>query len=441
MKWPILIVGLIAILPLSAWLRANPGQTSKVWTLIGVLLFAVDPLHLYMAIISWPLWPGFVKGTEVSVIDLIAVAIFISLPRSKNPRPFLISSAIYFIAVVLSAFQAGVAQATMFYAWQLARMFLLYSVVARASQDEQVVFSLLKGMAVGVCFEVIAVLWQRLVLGELQTGGTFGHQNSLGLVLHFAVFPYFALLLAGRRGWLPALIPALGVLISLLTVSRATIGLSVLGYGVLLVISMMRRWTVRKVWLGLAFAISVLVLTPVALFSLSERFSQVELPDDYNERALFEFAAASILQDHPMGIGANNYVVVANMQGYNERAGIAPTTGSLGAHAHNVYLVVAVETGYFGLVAFVILLFRPLIIAFVWGWRDPKDIRGDVLIGLGVSLAVVYLHSLYEWVFVVHYLQYFFAVEAGLIVGLAKQVGYGRAPITSPAQIRHMGAA
>jgi O-antigen ligase len=255
------------------------------------------------------------------------------------------------------------------------------------------------------------------------------------------VFPYFALLLAGRRGWLPALIPALGVLISLLTVSRATIGLSVLGYGVLLVISMMRRWTVRKVWLGLAFAISVLVLTPVALFSLSERFSQVELPDDYNERALFEFAAASILQDHPMGIGANNYVVVANMQGYNERAGIAPTTGSLGAHAHNVYLVVAVETGYFGLVAFVILLFRPLIIAFVWGWRDPKDIRGDVLIGLGVSLAVVYLHSLYEWVFVVHYLQYFFAVEAGLIVGLAKQVGYGRAPITSPAQIRHMGAA
>ena len=214
-----------------------------------------------------------------------------------------------------------------------------------------------------------------------------------------------------------------------------------MGYGALFVASTMRRWTARKAWLAFACVISILVLTPVALSSISSRLAQEQTPDDYDERALFEFAASSILSDHPMGIGANNYVVVANIQGYNERAGISPTVGSLGAHAHNVYLVVAAETGYLGLVTFMILLLRPLIVAFVCGWRHRQDVRGDLLIGLGVSLAVVYIHSLFEWVFVVHYLQYFFAVASGMIVGLAEQMGYWRVPLRSTNLTRRMGIA
>ena len=88
MKWPILFIALVAIPLLAGWLRQNPGQTAKVWILMGVLLFVVDPLHLFMAVVSWPLWPGFVKGAEVSIIDVIALAIFISLPRSRESASF-----------------------------------------------------------------------------------------------------------------------------------------------------------------------------------------------------------------------------------------------------------------------------------------------------------------------------------------------------------------
>ena len=35
-----------------------------------------------------------------------------------------------------------------------------------------------------------------------------------------------------------------------------------------------------------------------------------------DERVLLNNAAAMILHDHPFGIGANNYIVVANSQGY-----------------------------------------------------------------------------------------------------------------------------
>jgi O-antigen ligase len=162
------------------------------------------------------------------------------------------------------------------------------------------------------------------------------------------------------------------------------------------------------------------------MFMLNSRFAVNPISDNYDERAAFQRAAESILSDHPMGIGANNYVVVANVGGYNNRAGVVATASSLGAHVHNAYLLVAAETGYFGLVTFVLLLLQPLAVAFIWGWRAREPLTGDILLGLGVSLLIVYLHSFFEWVLVTYHLQYFVAVQAGMIAGLARQAGYRR---------------
>jgi hypothetical protein len=62
---------------------------------MGVLLYVVDPLHLYMAMVSWAYWPGFVKGFEITYIDLLSVAIYLSLPQSKNPVPFRLFAGAY----------------------------------------------------------------------------------------------------------------------------------------------------------------------------------------------------------------------------------------------------------------------------------------------------------------------------------------------------------
>jgi hypothetical protein len=393
---------------------------------MGVLPFVIEPLHLFMAIVSWPFWPGYVKGIEVSVIDLVALAIFISLPREYRPAPFRVATVAYLLAVLLSSLQADVAVAALFYPAQLVRMYILFIVVARSCSDGRVALSLLEGMGIGLCIEMCVVIWQRFALGALQTGGTFAHQNGLGVVSHFVVFPFFAMLLAGKRGWLPIIVPVAGIVTALFTVSRATLGLGGLGYILVFILSSIRNWTRRKGVLGLTSVISVAVLLPLAFFSLETRFAVNPLSDDYDERAAFESAADAMLSDRPMGIGANSYVVVANSQGYNERAGVAPTAGSFSAQVHNVYRLVAAETGYFGLLTFVLLMIQPMIVAFVWGWRNRNDLRGDILLGLGVSLLVVYIHSFFEWVFVTYYLQYFFALEAGLIVGLARQLGYQR---------------
>jgi hypothetical protein len=267
-------------------------------------------------------------------------------------------------------------------------------------------------------------MWDRFALGILQTPGGFGHQNFLGMVSQLVIFPFLALLLAGRFGLLPPIVSLVGAIIAVLTTSRATIGLDVVGCAALFTLSALRRWTSRKALMGLAGAIVIMVLAPLAVLSFNARFANEPQISTYDERNILEKAAGMILSDHPLGIGPNNYVLVANMDGYNAQAGVAWTSGS--AYVHNVYWLIAAESGYFGVFTFLVLLLCPLIAAFRCSRRKRLDYRGDLLLGFGVALMIIYIHSLFEWIFVTFQIQYMFALTTGAIASLCQQLGYWR---------------
>jgi O-antigen ligase len=226
---------------------------------------------------------------------------------------------------------------------------------------------------VGIGAEFCISAWQRLAHGELQVGGTFGHQNALGMAVNLAAFPLLALWLSGSRGWEFTFGPVAAILTAIMTASRATIGLGAAGYALTFCLSALQGWTRRKATFALVSVISLALLLPFALTVLNARFEANPLSPDYDERAAFQNAALAMLADHPFGVGANNYVVTANTQGYNERAGVALTYGSLSANVHNVYLLVAAETGYLGLATFVVLLAGPLLMALQRGWRSATN--------------------------------------------------------------------
>jgi O-antigen ligase len=426
-KWVALIILLAAAMLLSWWLRREPNSVTKILMLMGFLPFALNldlPFRLYMATISWPDWPGYVKGAEFSVLDAIALALYFGLPGARHPLPFRISMALYFVAALLSVFQASVPLGTLFYPWQLARMFLVYAAVARACSQPRGAPALLMGMVAGLTLQAGIAFWERFGLGIVQSGGTV-HQNLLGVMSHFVVFPLFALLLAGRRGWLPVTGPLIGLAVEVLTTSRATIGLALFAYATMFALSVLRRWTFRKAQVLLFGVLCVVAITPLVVMSFDRRFA-AEAPSNYDERAAFQRAASMMISDHPMGVGANQYVLVANVGGYDAVAGVAPTPGSLSTNVHNLYLLAAAETGYLGLIMLVLLLLRPMMAAFLCSWRHRGDQRGELLLGLGVALLTVYLHSFFEWIFVTFQAQYLFALDLGLVAGLTQQLGYWR---------------
>ena len=217
--------------------------------------------------------------------------------------------------------------------------------------------------------------------------------------------------------------PVAGAIIAILAASRATLGLAGAGVVLLLVLSLARRPTARKRGVAAMGIIGLAIAAPLAMTTLSERFKESPL-GGYDERAAFERAAWAMVHDHPLGVGSNQYVIVANAKGYSNRAGVIPTFGSRSAHVHNAYLLNAAEAGYAGLIAFTVMLIWPIVVALRCAWRFRRDPRGELLLGLATALIIVALHSKYEWIFVTTGLEYFYALAVGMIAGIAQQMGY-----------------
>jgi O-antigen ligase len=422
-KWALLVIGAALVWPLSMRLRRNPHEKLKAFALAGFLPFILRIGHLYIAIDSWD-WVGYVKGAELSILDLLALAIYLSLPRSYGRLPFRFSMAAYFIATVLSATEARFPMTALFYSWQLARMFLLYATLYRGiCADPRVASAVLKGMGAGILMQAAVAILERFGFGVLQAHGTFVGQNELGMISLLVALPFFAVLLGGRRGWLPPAVVVAGLIVEVLTTSRGAIALAGFGFAAILLLSALRRWTSRKGLILLAGVAAMAVFAPLAEASFQERFKGTDFSfGEDSERIAYKKAAAEMLSDHPLGVGANNFTFVANVEGYFLRAGEATYFSGLAGNVHNIYWLVASETGYFGLMTFTILLLSPLTVAFVSSIRRAREARGDLLMGLGVALVVVYLHSFEEWVFITFDVQYIFSMEIGLIAGLATEL-------------------
>jgi O-antigen ligase len=430
MKYVIFIIGLLGMVPLIRVLRSNRLEQPWVWMLLGFFPFLLTVVPgLNLSAIAWPLWPGHVKGIQITALDLYALAIYFTLPHRQNQVPFRFSMVFYFSVVLLSFFWAEVPFATSFYAWQLLRMFLVYVVVTKACADERNVYPILIGMAAGLCLEASLAIWERFGLGIVQTAGSVGHQNLLGMLSYLILFPFFALLLAGPRGSLPAITTLAGLVIWVLTASRATLGLGSLGMIALFVISALRKWTAQKARVLLFGSVILVAFASLAILSLNTRFAEDAWSDTYDERGALNDVAGRMISDRPMGFGANNFTVVANTHGYFERSGVTWT--SRNDIVHNLYWLTAAETGYIGIIALVVFLLHPLIVALRCGWRNREDRRGDLLLGIGTAFIIIYIHSYFEFNFVLFNIQYVFAITLGLVAGLATQLGYWRHPYTN----------
>lgn len=442
MKWIGLAFVSVAVFFLSDWLRRNPLHAPKIWLLLGLMPFLMTVGHLVMAFTSLDGDPlhFYVHGAEFSVLDALAIALYFGQSNCSTggySLPFKLPMAIYLFAVVLSAIQSIYPLATLFYAWQLARMFFIYAVVARAcTADTRVPSAILTGMAVGLFLQTAFAIWERFGLGFQQASGTFDHQNILGMISHLVVFPSFALLLVGRGGRLPAAIVLSGAIVEVLTASRATIGLAALSFALIFIISALRRWTPRKARILFIGLVAITVLAPVAVMKIEVRGGNDVVSSD-NARTAMENAAKLLISSYPLGVGANNYVLAANIHGANAAAGVDWTSNSI--FVHNAYLLVAAETGLFGLASFILLLICPIIVAFRCGWRVRGDPRGDLLLGLSVALLAAYLHAAFEWVFLLDLTQYMLVMQFGMIVGLARQLGYWKTPhaLNFQSQIRN----
>lgn len=404
---------------LAAWLRTKPPQAPFVWGLLTFLPFVIGPWHLAVSPYATPIWSGYVKGWEISLLDMVAFGVVFGT-RERWPRlTLLVPLLAYFFAALISVVQARFPNLALSYPIQLARIILVFLAVAKVATQERGEHAVLTGLILGLTLQAGYAVVARAG-GALQTGGSLGHQNMLGFVSHMALMPAFALLLSGRRQGLALLGVLAGVTVVILTVSRATIVLAGFGLVLTLLLSLALRFTGHKALISVFGLVLLAGSVPLAKASLDRRLAtqgSTFLAED-SERSAFARAARDMMSSKPMGIGPNHYVFIANTEGYSVRAGVNWASGNRNANVHNSYLLVGAESGYLGLVTMLILIGSAIWLAFSGAFRNRRQPGADVLIGLGCALVAVALHGLLEWMFVVSPTQYLFAASLGLITGL-----------------------
>jgi hypothetical protein len=425
MKYVALAICVLAVLPAYLIFRNSPYVRNNLWLALGLLPFLSMALpFLDVALISWgEFWTGYVPGLQVSAIDVLCVVLYFSVSNRRNSIHYHLPFVLYLTALSLSVFQAEMPLASTFSVWQFARIYFVTVVIAKACTEPFEAQQLLKGMAIGLLFQFVTVLYQKFVGGMTQPTGLFAHQNTLGLILHLVICPHFAMLLAGQRQLQSGATLLMGLAIAALIASRASLGFAAFGSAMTYFVSIVHNWRTRKAAVGLAGAAAVAILTPIALSSLETRFEAAPLFEDrYDERAAFNRAAISILEANPWGVGANHYSFVGKNYGYSVSAGVAPIEGSLNNIVHNAYLLAGAEAGYFGVFAFSFLMVFPILVAFRYAWAARGARDGDLLCGLGVGMATVCLHSFYEYIVVIKEVQYVLAIIVGITFGYAHQV-------------------
>lgn len=389
-KWLMLIAALAAM----PWAIRRGREQASTRVVLAFLVGFLPFFNVDLNLVSDPAYRGDTRGLEISLVDLVAWTLLATVPRGDR-WPYRRAALLYLAIAFISIAFAPRPEFALYGALKIGRLFVLAIVVERAVRAG-LGPSLLRGLAIGVVYVCVIALDQRYRQGMMQVHGPFVHQNGIGMTIDLIAPAMLGLLLAGFGGRLAGAALICGALAIVLSLSRGALLMMPLACTIVYVGSLRRSVTRRKLALIAIAALGAVIVVAKSMDSLVERFT--EAPDaSAHGRELFEASAAAMVDDHPFGIGINQFSWVQSHRGYADEIGI-PDIDRDGI-VHNIYRLTQAELGWPGLVAFALLLATPLFLGvagLVRAWRSP-DPRVDLLLGFTASLVVTYLHGMLEW--------------------------------------------
>lgn len=371
-------------------------------------------------LVADPFYRGESNGVTVTLVDVLAVALFTALPFEGRIGPYWKTRLVYLAIAVLSVINTEVPIYTWFAVWKLVRAYFYLSVVGRICAQPALAPWLVTGLGVGVVYSAVIAAYQRYVLHWYQSMAHFPHQNTLGMAANL-VFPIgLALLLHGKKWKLPLVVVAAAGFCVVLTLSRGALMMLAIACTMVFVGSFLRRPTLHKGRVAGAFSLGAALVVAKSWDTLVARFEHAPRQSEM-AREKFNEAASMMLSDHPLGVGLNQYSYVLSHDAYAVAVKL-PAVDRDGL-AHHIYWLTAAELGWAGLAAYVALLAVPLALA-VHGAAIARrdDVRGDVLLGCAVALLVMYIHGTAEWVARQMPTTYLFWAIAAIVWGLARAV-------------------
>ncbi|MGH2611539.1 MAG: O-antigen ligase family protein [Rhabdochlamydiaceae bacterium] len=234
--------------------------------------------------------------------------------------------------------------------------------------------------------------------------GTLPHPNILGGFLVFSLLMTCLLYeQSSRKKWIGAAI-VLQIITLFISYSRAALFAFIAAILLWLFLHYLQEKLFSKIWkpLTLGFTLSLLLFFPQLFYRGGViSYNEVSLRSDVM-RISMQDVALQIIRDHPwFGVGYNNYLIA-----------FAKYTHGLDVESisvHNIFLLIATETGLIGLTFF--LIFCGLIV--YRGWQQRASPEGRTLLTLFLAFLAIGVVDYYPIVF--QQTRLIFFLTAGLL--------------------------
>ncbi len=380
-----------------------------VWT-AAVLFLTVKTVDINFW--SRRFYRGTSRGFEVSLVDLmmLSMALYLLLYRRQTLRWWPRGSvwySLFFLGSVVSLSGSDIWLYSGFELLKMLRMYLMFWVMYQWLQDPALWRWVYHSMGIVMAYIFLTMLQQKYLMGIWQARGPFPHQNSLMMytnLLNCLLFSH-ALNLKQRSGQslLAFVYVGMGVLCTLFTFSRG--GLMFLGVGLMLVLCISlrpREISLRKLTVLGMMALAGAGIAYKAADSVLSRFETAP-KESMEVREVLAVAALNMVADKPLGVGLNQFGLKINPPypygNHIPRKEPGPyEEEEKGGLVETVYLMIAAESGWHTLVAYLI---------FVWGFagrafwlycKTPSGVIKYWSLGLSCGLTCILLNSCFEWV-------------------------------------------
>jgi O-antigen ligase len=358
--------------------------------------------------------------TDIFVIGLLLIWL-IEIASQEQPYTrffprITIPAILYFEAAVLSMLWAPRLDLAFMEVLYMFKILLLFFVLINHIRDEKDLRLVVWAFIGAVAFEGLISGLQSIHGGRLgldflgeappdpeskgsiwRIMGTLGHPNKLATFMEMLLLMPIGMFITEKRSWARITclaVFALGAIILILTGTRgAWIGFA-LGAVVFILYAGKNPYLEIKAVLKPALIVLVVLATAAAMLSgmLRERI----YGDDYGSAAsripMFKIAL-NVIAAHPLGgVGINNYQV--NMREYNDAVESLRYI-SIPRPVHNMYLLVAGETGMIGLAAMLLMLIA-LTRTLLQTVSSPSALTAVTSISLLGGMAAFYLHGMVD---------------------------------------------
>jgi len=343
---------------------------------------------------------------ETLAIALI-VAAFLEAPRRfRWMPPGLGIYLIYIAASLVSVFNAPGTTYVWMATAKAIKVILIFVAAYNFLRTTEDVRFFLAAMVVTMFWELLAVLKLKYVAHGYQICGTFEHQNALAMYTSLIGLVFLGAGVGPRqpRSTLYLIGFVVCAWIVECTLSRGGLVAFGLGMAGVMILGVFDKITPRRIIvvtaIGIVGALGVLFALNTIINRFNDRFNE----DSAHTRFMLNNASREMLRDYPLGIGWNNFGLAINPpfpygdpidEYFRLHKDYTKSDNQKGIVESHYYLLLS-ETGYQGLVSYLLLIGF-----FLWcnvraAWFFRNHFLGAVSLGIGMGCTSNYLQSFLE---------------------------------------------